>query len=396
MKRTDQCAYCHLLHVGNMIIVKQLDPVGLVQLLALGVATTAHAQAMLIPVAEEWAKPQVTKSHKLNFSAQSPGLLANGTNSLNGSGTTTTSSSQSSKVATGFQPSELSSFLPEAPMPPLIIPVAGYHQYQETPKELSRRQHDPTSTKAFLGTLSPDKSPVSITQLGQLVTSYIPVLTICPFVEPNSLLAVSRMDSSLRRSLNRTIVDAESASSASTDSKGGQVAFLKRPRYIPTYPLNTSCSISYGTMTTRIWNTTLSPLAAPAILVTDCDQSVTFSSEFGFKFFTPSGMIEPSFAKQQTNFQTLTTYYVAAWSDINPGTVPTGPLEVVICSRDGCDTEWQTWETGAGGPQRTQVSTLGSLVATVAGVCQVPNPRKSVARTNTDKCSTSASQRRGR
>lgn len=81
--------------------------------------------------------------------------------------------------------------------------------------------------------------PVTITQQSQNVTSHVPVFTVCPL--------------------------------------GAHLSH------------NASCSTSYQPTVTPICSTTLSPLAAPAIPITACNQNVTFSSEYGFEFAPASG-----------------------------------------------------------------------------------------------------------
>lgn len=83
----------------------------------------------------------------------------------------------------------------------------------------------------------------------------------------------------------------------------------------------------------------LSPLAAPLITVTECQQSVTFSSQFGYAL--ASGISAPT-------VETITTYYVAPWSELSVGSVPTNGIVAQICSsghsRD-CSTKDEKWDT---------------------------------------------------
>lgn len=81
--------------------------------------------------------------------------------------------------------------------------------------------------------------PITITQQSQNVTSHIPVFTVCPF-------------------------------GAHTSD-------------------NASCATSYQPTVTPICSTTLSPLAAPEIPITACNQKVAFSSNYGFDFAPASG-----------------------------------------------------------------------------------------------------------
>lgn len=382
---SDQYASAHLLHVIKMITVKRLAPFGFT-LFGLKIAATPHAQVMLIPIAQEWTRPNLTNTTTVrSVSAQSSVLPSYETQSIISisSATSAGSTPPSGVLSIGSPTLGASTVVTKASIPPLIIPMAGYHPWQAVPKQLNRRQNDPILTEAFLITPSPNASPVSITEMRQLVTSFTPVLTICPFVEPALSLEVSQMNTSLLASVNKATVEGPRGNGAYTNRKSVGVAFKKRSRDVSPYQLTTSCSVSYMSTTTQYCHTNLSPLGAPEISVTQCDQSVTFSSEFGYKVLPANAMTEPTFVNQKITLysawvlQTLTTYYVAAWSDINPGAVPAGPLGVVICSKDVCSTEWEVWETGTA-PSQRMTSTF-NIVATATGVSRLPQCIKTVS-----------------
>ena len=69
------------------------------------------------------------------------------------------------------------------------------------------------------------------------------------------------------------------------------------------------------------------------------------------------------------------TYYVAPWSDISPGAVPTGPVQAVVCTEaeaaaaGNCMTTQETWTT----VQNDSVATVASTVDVKAEVTGVSN-----------------------
>lgn len=136
----------------------------------------------------------------------------------------------------------------------------------------------------------PDHSgqPVTVTSQNQLVTSYVPVLTICPLGSSNhSTPFVSSASGIPTAASNASILPTAPIKPSNP---------IPIPPFLPISPPKiiiaekrqlasyyaSSCSTSYTPTVTPICATTLSPLAAPLILITACDQFVTFSSEFGY------------------------------------------------------------------------------------------------------------------
>lgn len=100
-----------------------------------------------------------------------------------------------------------------------------------------------------------------------------------------------------------------------------------------------TCSDFWEPIATPICHTTLSPLAAPLITVTECHQSVTFGSQFGCALASSTSA---------PTVETITTHYVAPWSDLSVGSVSTNGVVAQICSsgRDGgCSNRNEKWDT---------------------------------------------------
>ena len=117
-----------------------------------------------------------------------------------------------------------------------------------------------------------------------------------------------------------------------------------------------TCSIFREPIPTPICYTTLSPLAAPLITVTECHQSVTFSSQFGYAMASSTSA---------PTVETITTYYVVPWSDLSVGSVPTKSVVAQICSsgHKGCTIRHEKWDTRLS--EYTQVTTKTITVATI-------------------------------
>lgn len=195
---------------------------------------------------------------------------------------------------------------------------------------------NPTFTHPSLTFVTIRAMPIRITKQMQYVTSYSPIMTICPLAGqalPNQPdLSISSLSTALVDSTNATL-PSSGILPRNPDLAGKSV--------LPRQTSNdfSTCSIFWEPIATPICHTTLSPLAAPLITVTECHQSVTFSSQFGYAL--ASGTSAPT-------VETITTYYVVPWSDLSVGSVPTNGIVAQICTsgrgRD-CSTRNEKWDT---------------------------------------------------
>jgi hypothetical protein len=106
---------------------------------------------------------------------------------------------------------------------------------------------------------------------------------------------------------------------------------------LPSNSNGTPCTTSSTTTLIPICSTTLSPLAASAITITECNQLVTFSSEYGYRLIPASatrGLESDSTATQAASrsIETTTTFYVASWYDLPYGSVPSVGVDTVVGS----------------------------------------------------------------
>ncbi len=190
----------------------------------------------------------------------------------------------------------------------------------------------PTSTITVLTfiTPSPSADPIPITAQSQLVTSYIPQPTDCPPSTIASLLSAPSATSTAASNLNASTSIAAATISGSPIKR--QFSSADYPFYFnfslpdSTFSAPLSCT-SYIPAITPICHTTLSPLAASPILVTACDQSVTFSTDHEYTFLPTAALYanHTGHANHTGNgtathrIQTITSYWIAGWEDVLSG-----------------------------------------------------------------------------
>ncbi|KAL8792582.1 MAG: hypothetical protein Q9195_004805 [Heterodermia aff. obscurata] len=217
-----------------------------------------------------------------------------------------------------------------------------------------------TVTALTFFTPSPAAEPVPITSQSQVVTSYIPLMTICPLLVPPTIPALPlptvTFNSTSRGTVTSAFVPASSGASLYRRQYGEETDTPYANSSIPTSTLS-SCSVFYTPTTTSICHTTLSPLASPIIPITECHQKVTFSTDHGYTLVSSAG---PYYANVSTtapvSVLSLTSYFVAPWQYIYTG-IPADMVDVVICNttvgRRVCTTTAEDWAPGTGWIQAT-------------------------------------------
>lgn len=230
-----------------------------------------------------------------------------------------------------------------------------------------------TVTALTFITPSPGADPIPITSQSQVVTSYIPVMTICPLIITQTAPALLLPTATLNLTSRGTAASNAAISSGASllrrqvvDDPDGPYANAS----IPTSVL-TACSVSYFPTTRTICHTTLSPLASPVIPITNCYQKITFSTDHGYTLVAPSASRNGniSFTAAMT-VQTLESYYVAPWQYVYTG-VPADVVDKVVCSTSAgakeCTTTAEDWAPGTGWVKATNTISL-SLGAPITGV----------------------------
>ena len=154
----------------------------------------------------------------------------------------------------------------------------------------------------------------------QLITSYIPVLTVCPVGQDTSPHAVSTSQP-----------PAALPSGWNTMHRRQPAPYYTNTSITAAAPSD-SCSTSYSPRVT--------PFCGPQ--PTSCSPFVTFSTDHGYKLVT-SRLRNQSATNLVPTIETLTTYYAASALALATG-VPRGLVQQEVCSEGGCDDpQWESW-----------------------------------------------------
>jgi hypothetical protein len=177
-----------------------------------------------------------------------------------------------------------------------------------TPKSTTGDLPTPNASQVLtIITPSPSASPVTITAQSQRVKSYIPTLTYCH--------------------LGATPFPIASASGLKADTSNGTTAAEN-----PGPALN--CTTLYSTTVTPICHTTLHPVGAGPITVTDCSKSITFSTDHALQSYTNENSAQCTL---------MTTNYIANWAQLTTDGLPQGTITADICSSNGCSRHYERW-----------------------------------------------------
>lgn len=233
---------------------------------------------------------------------------------------------------------------PPARPPPIVTVTQSWTLNMTTTESWTTTQQCPTSSssrKVYTTILpSPDASPIEVTAQNQVLTSYIPEMTWC-VAPPMALSAVAPPYPNATTTNYTTII-------AGTDH----------------------CETQYTPVVTTICATTLTGLAS-RITVTDCDQEVTFSTECGITWETPSpvtksaSLVAPAPIPKQ-----MYTYWLAPWQSLTAGETPSD-VDVKICTDIGdsnleCIRYQEVWEVVLVTKTLTTTRPIG-LSATLTG-----------------------------
>ncbi|KAL9103121.1 MAG: hypothetical protein Q9163_001800 [Psora crenata] len=226
-----------------------------------------------------------------------------------------------------------SSFVPS----PLSLPTGGEHTMAWVPRpsqgECDGPSPTPTEHAELIAMFAwPGGPGIPITEQRQLVMSYVEV-TSCASSQPTNLPS---------QQLNAPLAARSSPAPPNIPAP-----------IVPPHDSPALCTISLSPTITPICRTILSPLAAPPILITACDQYITYRSEYGYTLIpathhpTATGSLHsvgtalpPRYA--QLVVQTLTTFSAAVWTDVTPSAAPTGVTKEVICVTGECRTDFVT------------------------------------------------------
>ncbi|CAD0091382.1 unnamed protein product [Aureobasidium vineae] len=242
--------------------------------------------------------------------------------------------------------------------------AAALHPFRHEAIEVRRRQAD-ASNDALLQsstagsvltyiTPSPGASPIPVTQQSQLVSSNMPIFTLCA-LPPEAFFPATVTPT-------QTTAPYRNYSISITPGPG-------------------TCTTIYSPTVTMVCATTLTGIDR-MYPVTACGQDITFSSDFGYVLKTPSPTLSNATDAKNTavlitptpTVQPLTTYYVAPWTELTSAGPPTD-VDKKICATypngtEECVVEYYVWKTSLVTIPMSTVTSI-NLTTTVAGPSQI-------------------------
>lgn len=189
------------------------------------------------------------------------------------------------------------------------VQVLEERQLAGPPTAFSRTT-PPAQILTFL-TPSPSATPIAITRQSQVETSFVPQLTLCalpPLAFYSGSWSVSATSGPRYQNL-----------SVSVPSGSG------------------TCQTMYSPTPTTICATVLTGIAT-RITVSDCEQDITFSTDYGYTLVTPTATANASAASDSSpitpapSIRTLTTYYLAPWQSLTAAEQQPTDVEKKICN----------------------------------------------------------------
>lgn len=177
-----------------------------------------------------------------------------------------------------------------------------------SPADLTVLTTATTPSILILITPSPGAPPIAVTSQSQVVTTYVPQLTLCVLPTPTH----AGIFSSTR--------------------------FYNTSRAVATPALGTDCTTIYIATPTTVCATTLTGIATQ-YTVSRCDQDITFSSQYGYSLVTPTisaranatgPSLNTSAITPAPTVHTYTTFWAAQWQALSTiGT--TQDIDVEVC-----------------------------------------------------------------
>ena len=301
-------------------------------------------------------------------------------------------------------------------------PPRKLHQHRHEAVKVGKRLAAPAmstpagvqaSTTAILTyiTPSPNASPVAVTTQSQIVTSFVPQFTLCE-LPPVEFFSIS----TLQISAHPTTAPYKNVSVSIPSGIG-------------------ECTTIYSPTITMVCATVITALV-DKYTVSECPQDITFSTEYGFVLVTPTSTLLPAlpsansgiptllssisssyiialvgslptsgnagpqivvsapissqtssnlFRRQVSvipttitpgpSIETLTTYFMAPWTELTAGTPPTD-VDLKVCrtfaanDTTECIREYQVWSTSLVTLTATSVTSI-NISTTILGMSQI-------------------------
>lgn len=195
-------------------------------------------------------------------------------------------------------------------------------QGMSTPSTVAATPSGPVETYTVI-TPSPAASPIAITSQSQIITTYVPVMTLCP---PSGQMRRRQEGDNVPTSMPPY------ANVTAAPFRNGTA---------------TGCITAFQASRTAICHTTINGLATK-YTVTDCTQDVTFSTDYGYSPVT-AAPADVTLTSPSCAFETVTTYYQAPWDQLTDGKTPSDVVGKVCSpvagSSQQCIDIYQAWST---------------------------------------------------
>lgn len=241
---------------------------------------------------------------------------------------------------------------------------AALHPFRHEAIEVRRRQasssDDALTQSSTAGSVltfvtpSPGAAAVPVTKQSQLVSSNVPVFTLCA-LPPEAFFPVTATPT--------------------------QTTAPYRNYSISIPPGPGTCTTIYSPTVTMVCATVLTGIDR-MYRVTQCGQDITFSSDYGYVLATPSPALSTPTDTSGTaalitpapTIQKLTTYYVAPWQELTSAGPPTN-VDRKICAiyangTEECVVEYYLWKTSLVTMPTSTVTSI-NLTTTIAGPSQL-------------------------
>lgn len=258
-----------------------------------------------------------------------------------------------------------------------IIPIQKHFRHEAV--QLAKRQDEvqpsprpsyPISASASTTgqvqtyiTPSPGAAPVAITEQSQVVTSFIPEYTLCQLPDAE-ILPITPVTPQLQETT---------------------IPFRNYSLSFPESGVeNETCTTIYSSTESTVCATTLTGLN-DVYPVSECDQEITFSSQFGYVLATPTPtggkltMLNASGAVASITpgpaIETLTTYYLAPWQSLtSSGRLPLD-IDLKVCRTHSngtiqCVREYEVWSPSTL-TYTTTLSTFINISTTLSGPSEI-------------------------
>jgi len=242
----------------------------------------------------------------------------------------------------------------------LAGPHNAKHEFpQRQPSETSTTTIAPETSIITYTMITPSRSasPIAVTSMSQVVTTYIPIITMC---------AISLVPITL------------------TPKYGNSSTRYANASYSVSSSLGEGCTTYYNTTSTTVCATVLTGIAT-SYNITGCKQDVTFSTAYGYRQTYDAAVNSSAYTGILAPIETVTSMWIAPWQALTSGLTPEN-ITQKVCSyipatatasageaapqQQECVDSFESWVTFVVASTTSSTSHV-DLTTTIAGPSQV-------------------------